>query len=205
MTLATSDVERAREVLAGLESKLSGALDRRCKTAHEISRACAAAETIIGINAARNSLGPLNKRAVAIDNEMALIRIEISHARRALELATAHAENVKAKANANAGATADKWFEISCPDGRKIRRRGASLESVQVGLQQGYRVVGRVFGANEDGTGGIVSSPGAPSMLKALLESQGDELLAFLADHGIVGSDKQAVVVLPTNNRESVQ
>jgi hypothetical protein len=39
-------------------------------------------------------------------------------------------------------------------------------------------------------------------MLKALLESQGDELLAFLAEHGIVGSGKQTVVVLPANNRE---
>jgi hypothetical protein len=46
-------------------------------------------------------------------------------------------------------------------------------------------VAGQVFGANADDTGGIVSRPGAPSMLKALLESQGDELIAFLAERGI--------------------
>ena len=59
-------------------------------------------------------------------------------------------------------------------------------------------MAGQVFWANADDTGGIVSSPGAPSMLKALLESQGDELIAFLAERGIVGP----VVALPSNNRE---
>jgi hypothetical protein len=37
--------------------------------------------------------------------------------------------------------------------------------------------------------------------MKALLESEGDELLEWLAARGIVGSDK-TVVVLPSNNRE---
>jgi hypothetical protein len=138
------------------------------------------------INSARNSLRPLNKQAAAIDSEIALIRIDISHARRHLELATAYAESVKARAsaNANAGITADKWFEISCPDGRKIRRRGASLESMQVGLQQGYRVVGRAFAANEDGSGGFVDS-GSPSLLAQLLDAQGSDLITFLASRGI--------------------
>ena len=81
-------------------------------------------------------------------------------------------------------------FTRPCPDGRKVRHRGASLESMQRVLQPGYRAIGQVFGANEDGTGGFISQPGAPSMLKALLESEGDELLAFLAEHGITGSDK---------------
>jgi hypothetical protein len=45
MTFGATDipVQREREVLAGLESKLSDALDRRGKTALEISRACAKA------------------------------------------------------------------------------------------------------------------------------------------------------------------
>jgi hypothetical protein len=41
--IPTSDVQREREALAGLESKLSDALDRRGKTIREISRACAEA------------------------------------------------------------------------------------------------------------------------------------------------------------------
>jgi hypothetical protein len=44
--------------------------------------------------------------------------------------------------------------------------------------------------------------PGAPSMLKALLESDGDFLMARLAARGIVGSDKETVVILPSNGRE---
>ena len=41
--------------------------------------------------------------------------------------------------------------------------------------------------------------------MTSLLDAGGGELLEFLEKHGIVGSDKQPVVVLPANNRESVQ
>jgi hypothetical protein len=43
--------------------------------------------------------------------------------------------------------------------------------------------------------------PGAQSFMKALLAAHGDELLAFLAEHCITGSDKP-VIVLPSNGRE---
>jgi hypothetical protein len=93
------------------------------------------------------------------------------------------------RASADAGAVLqDRLFEVVCPDGRKVRHRHHSLEALRKALQPGYVAVGQVFGANEDDTGGIVSRPGAPSMLKALLESQGDELIAFLAERGIIGS-----------------
>jgi hypothetical protein len=59
------------------------------------------------------------------------------------------------------------------------------MDALQKELQPGYRAIGQVFGHNEDDTGGFISQPGAPSMLKALLESQGDELIAFLAERGI--------------------
>jgi hypothetical protein len=94
---------------------------------------------------------------------------------------------------------ADKWFECICPDGvRKVRHRAASLEALRKVLQPGYVAVGQVFGHAEDGTGGVVSVPGAPSMLKVLLEANGHELIAYLAERGIGGP----VVVLPSNNRE---
>jgi hypothetical protein len=79
----------------------------------------------------------------------------------------------------------DKWFAVSCPDGRAVRHRHSSMDALQRELQPGYRATGQVFGANEDGSGGFVSMPGAPSMLKALLESQGDVLLEWLAERGI--------------------
>ena len=66
-----------------------------------------------------------------------------------------------------------------------MRHRGASLESVQRVLQPGYRAIGQAFGTNEDGSGGFVDRPGAPSMLKAMLESQGDVLIEYLSTHGI--------------------
>jgi hypothetical protein len=128
--IPTSYVQREREALAGLESKLSDALDRRGKTIHEISRACAKAETTIGINSARNSLGPLNKRARAIDSEISLLRINISEARRHLELAEAHAENAKAKQ-----AVTGRLVQL------EIRTRGAQGASVRLrGDRRGYRL-----------------------------------------------------------------
>jgi hypothetical protein len=129
--------------------------------------------------------------------------VEVSKKRLAMaenQAATAAAKRASVDAPA---VPADKWFEVKCPDGRRVRHRHASMDALQRELQPGYRAIGQVFGANADGTGGIVSMPGEPSMLKALLESQGDELLAFLASHGIVGGDKQPVVIaLPSNGRD---
>jgi septal ring factor EnvC (AmiA/AmiB activator) len=202
MTVATSDIQRAREALAGLESRLSDALDRRGKTVDKISRACAEAETARGINSARNSLGPLNKRAGAIDSEIALLRINISHARRRVELVEAHAESVKAKQATDRGETGRLvQLEIRAPDGRVIRQFHRSVDAARKALQPGYEVTGEVIGS------GVVSpvGPGARSFMKALLESQGDVLMEWLEARGIVGSDKQTVVVLPSNGREKMQ
>jgi hypothetical protein len=208
----TNDVQRERNVLAGLESKLSDALDRRGKTIHEISRASAEAETSginsarngarRPINSARNSLAPLNKRAVAIDSEIALIRIDIRHARRALELAESHAESAKAKQMADHGDPGRLiQLQIRAPDGRMIMQFHKSVDAARKALRPEYTIIGEVIGS------GIVSpiGPGARSFMTSLLDAGGGELLEFLEEHGIVGSDKQTVVVLPANNRESVQ
>jgi hypothetical protein len=40
--------------------------------------------------------------------------------------------------------------------------------------------------------------------MKALLAAHGDELMEFLAERGVIGSDK-TVVVLPENGREKMQ
>jgi hypothetical protein len=194
-------VEDAKAALAGLEGKLSDALDRRDKVIVEISRASDKAAAICGFGdqSAKNSLGPLNKRAKAIDSQIALLRINITGARRRLELATAHAENVKARQAAERGEPGRLvQLEIRAPDGRVLRQFHRSVDAAQKALQAGYEVTGEVIGS------GVVSpvGPGARSFMKALLESQGSELLEFLEVHGIVGADK-TVIVLPANNRES--
>jgi hypothetical protein len=61
-------VEDARAALAGLEGKLYDALDRRDKIIVETVRTSDKAAA--GDQSARNSLGPLNKQAKAIDSEM---------------------------------------------------------------------------------------------------------------------------------------
>jgi hypothetical protein len=68
--------------------------------------------------------------------------------------------------------------------------------------------VSEIFGANEDNTGGFAASIGSDNkgsksnMMDVLLQAHGDTLLAWLAEHGFVGSDKQTVIVLPQNGRD---
>jgi hypothetical protein len=186
-------VEDAKAVVAGIEGKLSDAMARRDKVVQDISVAHAKAEATVGINEARNSLVPLNKRAKAIDNEIALLRIDISLARRQLELATAHAAGAKAKQAAERGETGRlAQLEIRAPDGRVIRQFHKSVDAAREALSPGYEVIGEVISGN------IVSpiGPGARSFMKALLSAHGDELLAFLGEHGIIGSTRQLFTVI---------
>jgi hypothetical protein len=94
----------------------------------------------------------------------------------------------------------DKLFEVVCPDGRKVRHRGASQEDVRRRLQIGYTIAGEIFGADDAGEGGVVAAiePTGPSIMAGLLAAHGDELMAYLAARGIVGP----VVTLPSNGRE---
>jgi hypothetical protein len=188
--IANRGVDDRRETVAVYEVKLSNARKQRDKILADKRAAEARADA--GDQRARLELASLNKQDAAAGRLVLSIERQLEEAKKWLAMAVNQAATAAAKVNGDAVVTHlhDKWFEVSCPDGRKIRHRGASLESLQRALQPGYRAIGQVFGANEDGSGGFVSMPGAPSMLKALLESQGDELLAFLAEHGITGSDK---------------
>jgi hypothetical protein len=189
-------VEDAKAALAGLESKLSDAMTRRDKIIAETARASDKAFAIGGIGdmGPKMSLAPLNKKAGAIDSEISLLRVRITHAKRMLELAEAHAEAGRAKA-AEANGEPDRLIqlEIRAPDGRTLRQFHRSIDSARAALSPGYEVTGEVISGN------IVSpiGPGARSVMRSLLESQGDELIAFLAERGI-GSP---VIVLPHNNR----
>ena len=74
-------------------------------------------------------------------------------------------------------------FEIRAPDGRILRQEHASLEVLKASMIAGYEVTGVVFGAGSDGSGGFVEKIGGPSLMSILLESHGDELMAYLAKH----------------------
>jgi hypothetical protein len=136
---------------------------------------------------ARLELNTLHKSDAAAGRLILSLEAQVAGARKRVALAetqVATAASKRAIAD-EAAVPHNKLFETVCPDGRRVRHRHHSLEALQKALQPGYSVVGQVFGANEDDTGGIVSRPGAPSIMKALLESQGDELVAFLAERGI--------------------
>ena len=76
-------------------------------------------------------------------------------------------------------------LEIKAPGGRMLRQEHASIEAARASLLPGYSVVGTVTLQNADGSGGFVSPVNGPSMMAALLEAHGDELLAWLADKGV--------------------
>jgi hypothetical protein len=190
-----SDVESAKSTLTSLESKLQDAMSRRDKIAQETARVNAEAAAAHRYDP---KLAPLNKQATVIDDEIALIRIQIRHARTALGLQEASAERVKVAQAVENGAPAHHLaqLEISTPDGRKVRQWHRSIDDARKALTAGYEVTGEVIG------GTILSPIGRPFM-KALLESEGDVLKEWLMEQGIVGSDK-TVVILPSNNREKM-
>lgn len=81
-----------------------------------------------------------------------------------------------------------KLFEIKAPDGRTLRQEHASLETLKGALMPGYEVTGTVFGAATDATGGLVEKIGGPSLMTILLETHGEELLAWLFKSGKIPS-----------------
>jgi hypothetical protein len=187
-------VEDAKAALAGLEGKLQDAMARRDKILVEISRASAEAAAAHRIDP---KLAPLNKRAVAIDGEIAVIRMEISHARRALKLQEDSAAGVKDKQAAANGGNSPHLvqLEIRAPDGRVIKQSHRSIDSARAALSPGYEVVGQVIGS------GVVSpiGPGARSFMEALLDAHGDVLMEWLEARGVVGNPVK--ITLPSNGK----
>ena len=78
-----------------------------------------------------------------------------------------------------------KVFEVSTPDGRRLRHQHESLEAAQKAMLPGYAVTGEVFGADLlDNRGGYVRPIGGKSLLAVLIEHHADELLTWLRDNG---------------------
>jgi hypothetical protein len=196
--IRTHGVQYARRVLDDLESKLSAIMDRRDKIIIETARASAKASAIggIGDQSARISLGPLNKQAASCDSEIALIRIEISHAKRRLELAEAHDASVRSKAAVPIAEGAERLFLVNTPHNlHQVRHKARTIESLRSRLLPGYTIEGEIFGANDAGEGGVVAAiePTGPSIMMGLLLAHGAELLKFLEAHGLpVARDEKA-------------
>jgi hypothetical protein len=195
-----STAEGAQKILHELEAELAVAKERRDMLLNDINKASAAA---VRDQRARVELAGLNKQDGEVGRLIRSIERQVVEAKKRVAMAANQAAAASAKqAELDAAALPrDKWFAVSCPDGRVVRHRHSSMDALQRELQPGYRATGQVFGANEDGSGGFVSMPGAPLMLKALLESQGDVLMEWLEARGIVGAGK-TTVVLPPNGRD---
>jgi hypothetical protein len=201
INITSCSVDDRRKIVAAYEAKLAEEKARRDKILADIRETTARAD--MGDQRARFAQGGLNKEDAAAGRLILSLEAQVAEAKKRLDAAMNQAGVAEARQAESDSAPVphDKLFETVCPDGRRVRHRHHSFEALQKALQPGYLVAGQVFGANADDTGGIVSRPGAPSMLKALLESHGDELVAFLAERGIIGSDK-TVIVLPASGRE---
>jgi hypothetical protein len=185
--IPTRGVDDFRKTLQDREAKLVNAKKQRDTILIDIRKASAAVD--MGDQRARLAQGGLNKEDAAAGRLILSLEAQVAEARKRLEMAMNQAATVEAKrASADAGAVShDRLFEVVCPDGRKVRHRHESAGALQKVLLPGYRVVAEVFGAGVDDKGGMIE-PIGQSTMKTLLAAHGDELVAFLAERGIIGS-----------------
>lgn len=78
------------------------------------------------------------------------------------------------------------WIEISAPGDRRLRMQHASIDDLKSKLEPGYSIVGTVSLCNDKGEGGFVSPLNGPSLMGALLEAHGDELLTWLKQQAVM-------------------
>jgi hypothetical protein len=185
--ITNCSIEDRRKLLAGYEAKLSGAKAQRDRILIDMRKASAAAD--MGDQRARFSQGALNKEDASAGRLILSLEAQVAEARKRLDMAVAQAAVVEAKRapQNDLGEDALKWFEVSTPDNRLVRHRAASLEALRKVLLPNYEVTAEIFGASDQGLGGFAAliGPGAKSTMSGLLAAHGDELLAWLAGHGV--------------------
>jgi hypothetical protein len=195
-----SNTEGAQKILDELEAELADAKSRRAKILLDIGKANDAS---VRDQRARIALPGLNKEEVAAGRLIRSIEMQIGEARKRLDLAANQAAAARAAVPIAEGS--ERLFLVNTPHHlHQVRHKAHSVESLRSRLLPGYTIEGEIFGANDAGEGGVVAAiePTGPSIMAGLLAAFGDELITFLAERGIVASDKQAVVVLPENKRE---
>jgi septal ring factor EnvC (AmiA/AmiB activator) len=195
--------EEAQKVLNELEAEFAAVKHRRDAILVDISKANAAS---VRDQQARLKLPGLNKEEAAAGRLIRSIEMQVKEAKKRVAMAANQAAAARAAVPIAEGA--ERLFLVNTPHHlHQVRHKARTIEELRSRLLPGYTVEGQIFGANDAGEGGVVAAidPKGPSIMEGLLAAFGDELIAFLAERGIVGSDKQAVVVLPANNRESMQ
>jgi hypothetical protein len=204
--IPTRGVDDFRKTLQDREAKLVNAKKQRDTILIDIRKASAAAD--MGDQRARLAQGGLNKEDAAAGRLILSLEAQVAEARKRVAMAEAQVDAVRAHAVVPIADGAERLFLVATPHKlHHVRHKARNIEALRARLLPGYVVEGEIFGANDAGEGGVVAAiePSGPSIMAGLLLAHGDELVAFLAERGIVGSDKQTVVVLPANNRESVQ
>jgi hypothetical protein len=187
--------------LADLGIELERTRARRLESQAELRHLSALAQG--GDNKSIFAQHAVNKRIESDSTLIVSLEYEISEVRRQCDLARGQLAAMAIKAAESSPAVlGERLFEVEAPNGSLVRHRHATADSLQKMLQPGYKVVAEVWGADIDGKGGL-AEPIGQSTMKTLLAVHGDELIAFLAERGIVGSDK--VIVLPSNGREKMQ
>jgi len=74
-----------------------------------------------------------------------------------------------------------RLYEITAPDGRSLRQfHDTTPDALRPRLTKGYELIGEVFGAAKDGSGGVVRPFDGPSPLPAILDAHAEELIAWL-------------------------
>jgi hypothetical protein len=192
--------EDAQKVLNELEAELAAVKHRRDAILVDVSTANAAS---VRDQQARLKLPGLNKEEVAAGRLIRSIEMQVKEAKKRLAMAANQAAAARAAVPIEEGA--ERLFLVNTPHHlHQVRHKAPTAEALRARLLPGYTVEGEIFGANDAGEGGVVAAidPKGPSIMAGLLAAFGGELEAWLAAHGITGSDKQTVVVLPNNNRE---
>jgi hypothetical protein len=203
-----STAEGNQKILNELEAELAEVTARRSRILLDIKKANDAAfagdKSQLFVLARK---GGLNEQEQNVGRLILSISTQVAEAKKRVAMAANHAAGAAA-AKPNGGAVqGDRLFLVKAPQGGQIRHRAVSIEALRSRLLPGYTIHGEIFGADDSGAGGVVAAiePTGPSIMAGLLAAFGGELEAWLARKGIVGSDKQTVIVLPENNREPIQ
>jgi hypothetical protein len=196
--------EQTQQVLDELEAELATTKARRDKILVDIAVANTAS---VRDQKARLKLPGLNKEETSVGRLMRSIEMQITQARKRLAMvAQAQANAARAKAAVPVEGEAERLFLVNTPhDLHTVRHKAHTIEELRARLSPGYTIAGEIFGANDDGTGGVVAAidPKGPSIMTGLLAAFGGELEAWLAKRGIVGSIAQAPEL--AGDKESVQ
>jgi len=163
------NIEHHEKHLSNLGIEIEKARVRRLATLNEIRRVSAQAEAS-GDKKIIAALSPLNKSEEADARLIRSLELQIADGKKMLDLARGQQAAIASRAAAAEASTVEhsRWFEVVTRDGRVVRHRHASLESIRAALEPGYTVRAELFGTSENGEGGF---PVACGQRKQLLEA----------------------------------